>query len=188
MDKRNFNILIASIAIGMTAFWLSLYNFILLDINPFEYIQDQFSADDDIVVTIKGEGVKKEFILSLSDIKSSKYYQVEDKQFHFINAIGKEFDKIYSGVSLWSILEEEDILKASASTFIFIGSDGFHSAKPLSLELAEDNMDDVILAYEDNGEPLFNDGPVRSVIDYDVIPDEITTHYWVQNLKYIQID
>ena len=31
METRNFYILVASICIGMTAFWLSLYNFTLYD-------------------------------------------------------------------------------------------------------------------------------------------------------------
>jgi len=188
MEKRNFNILIVSLITGITLFWLSVYNIVQLDIDYGQYLQDQFTDPDELDITIKGNGVTREITLRVAELKSDRYNQVINRQFHFINAVGRRFDKIYSGVSLWSILIVENILKPSASTFIFIGRDGYHSEKPLSLRLVEENPEDVILAYEEDGHPLFNDGPIRSVVDYYVIPDEITTRFWIQNLRYIQID
>lgn len=173
---------------GMSVFWLTIYAMIELDIDYGEFLKDQITDPAERDITIKGNGVTNTLTLSLIDLKSTDYHQVSNRLFHFVNAIGREFDKTYSGVSLWSILETENILKPSASTFLFVGNDGFQSKEPLSLQLAEDNLDDVILAYEEDGQPIFNGGPVRSVVDYDVIPDEITTHFWVQNLRYIIIN
>lgn len=189
MEKRNFYILVAAIMIGMTIFWLTLYNLVELGYTPedlFGGTDNDTDADKDIVITIKGK-VTEELKLSLEDLKSDKYTQVEDRTFHFINAYGTEFEGTYSGVSLWSILEEEGVLEEDASAFVFIGSDGYESENPLELSLAEDNPKDVILAYEENGQPIFEEGPVKSIIDREVIPDEVTTHYCVQNLKYVEI-
>jgi len=140
MEKRNFYILIASVSVGMSVFWLSIYGIIILDVDPF------WNLKNDGLITITGN-VKEDLTLSLDDIKSSKYHQVEDQIYHFINAIGREFDETYSGTSLWSILEVEDILEVGASTFYFIGSDGFKSPKPLSFTLAAENLNLIILAY-----------------------------------------
>lgn len=187
MEKRNFNILVASIIIGISVFWLSAYSFLILDIDPFHNIKDIFEGDDTVVITIKGN-VVEEFELTLSELKSDKYTQVKDKTFHLINAIGREFDTVYSGVSLWSILEVENLLGSGASTFLFIGADGYYAETPLSLALAENNSEQVLIAYEQDGEPIFFDGPVMSAINYSVIPDEITTHFTIKYLKTILIE
>ncbi|NHJ25659.1 MAG: hypothetical protein EAX89_13830 [Candidatus Lokiarchaeota archaeon] len=187
MEKRNFYILIASILIGMSVFWISVYSFIILDIDPFQNIKNLFPEENTIVITIKGN-VVEEFELTLSELKSDRYLQIEDKQFHFLNAIGREYDLIFSGVSLWSILSVENLLKPGAMTFLFIGGDGYYAETPLSLSLAEQNPEQVILAYEQDGEPLFYDGPLRSVVDHEVIPDKANTHYAVKYLKTILIE
>lgn len=172
--------------IGMSIFWLSLYAFILLDIDPFHNIQRTFGDDDDLVLTIKGN-VNRELQITVSDIKSEKYQQIKDRKFHFINAIGREFDGVYSGASLWSILIEENLLSEDAISFLFIGADGYYAETSLNLTLAENNTEQIILAYEKDGEPLYSEGPIKSIVDYEVIPDEITTHYAVKYLKTIMI-
>ena len=63
MEKRNFYILIASIMVGMTVFWLSVYAIIILDVDPF------WRLNDDDCITITGN-VTEDLILSLEDIKS----------------------------------------------------------------------------------------------------------------------
>jgi DMSO/TMAO reductase YedYZ molybdopterin-dependent catalytic subunit len=186
MERRNFFILVAAIIIGMSAFWLSLYAFIILDIDPLQNIKNIFGGEDIVAVTIKGN-VKRELPLTVSDIKSDKYQQVEDRTFHIVNAIGREYDLTFSGASLWSILEVEDILNNDASTFLFIGGDGYYAETPLSLELAQNFTDQVILAYEQDGQPLFLDGPIRSVVDHELIPNKANTHYAINNLKTIYI-
>ena len=99
---------------------------------------------------------------------------------------------IYSGASLWSILEVEDILESDASTFLFIGKDGYESPLPLDLALAEQYEKDVILAYEFNGDPLYEQGPIRSVVDHEVVediePEQYSSQYSVQNLVEVRIE
>ena len=186
MEKRNFNILIVCILIGMTVFWLSVYSYIILDIDPLQNIKRFFGDEDSVVITIKGN-VVEEFELRLSDIKSDNYLQIENREFHIVNAIGREYDVVYTGVSLWSILEYEDLITHDSSTFLFIGGDGYYAETALPLSLAENNTDQIILAYEENGQPIFFDGPVISVVDHELVPDKANTHYLVKYLKTILI-
>ena len=193
MQKRNFNILVVSACIAITCVWLSVYNFVRLDINPFEYTKDSYQSivegeqdEDETVVVITGR-VTKDLRLSLSEIKSDKYRQVEDKLFKIVTQVEPHYYK-YSGATLWSILEKENILKEDATEFTFIGSDGYESPEPLSLkDVAEKYETDVILAYEKDVDPLYEDGPIRSVIDDDACPDAYSSHYSVRNLKKIKI-
>ena len=78
--------------------------------------------------------------------------------------------------------------ESDAKTFRFVGKDGYESPKALDISLAEDHESDIILAYEMNGSPLGDDGPIRSVINRDVIPDEANSQYAVSNLEYVIID
>lgn len=199
METRNFYILVAAICVGLTAFWLTAYNVVRLGIDPIEYIQESTSGDyleeepEDLktVVTIKGK-VKEELRLSLSDLKSDKYKQVTD-DFDFKNSYGTEWTAEYTGTTLWSILEAEDLLESDASTFVFIGRDGYESPVALSIEdIAKKYENKVILAYEIEGEPLSDDnGPVRSIIDRKVLehlePEHYNSHFAVKDLKYVEI-
>ncbi|MFW9898447.1 MAG: molybdopterin-dependent oxidoreductase [Candidatus Thorarchaeota archaeon] len=193
MQKRNFYISVVSACIAITCVWLSVYNFVRLDINPFEYAQDSFLTlvegeedDDETIVVIKGK-VSKELRLSMSEIKSGKYHQVKDKLFKIVTRVEPHY-YVYSGATLWSILETENILKDDATTFTFVGADGYESPKPLSIDdVAKKYESDVILAYEYDGDPIYQDGPIRSVIDDDACPDEYSSQYSVKNLVEIRI-
>lgn len=181
MQKRNFKILVASIIICISIFWLTLYAFIIIE--PSKNI---FVGEDVVVVTIKGN-VNRELELTVSDIKSNNYQQVMDRTFHIVNAIGREYDLIFSGASLWSIFEEEDILNPGSSTFFLMGGDGYNAETPLPISLAQNFTEQIILAYEQDGQPIFFDGPIVSVIDHIVIPDKANTHYMIKYLKTILI-
>lgn len=195
METRNFYIYVASICIAITCIWLSAYNYVRLGIDPIEYIKNSYQTsigeeqeDDEIVLVITGK-VKEELKLTLSEIKSDKYNQVKDKIFKIVTQVEPHYYK-YSGVTLWSILETEGILEFDATTFTFIGSDGYESPEPLSLkDVAEKYEDDVILAYEKDGNPLYENGPIRSVIDDDAIPPgEYSSQYSVSNLVEVRIE
>jgi len=52
----------------------------------------------------------------------------------------------------------------------------------------KDHPELVIIAYEENGAPLFGDGPLRSVLDQSILPDgEYGSQYSVQMLSEIII-
>jgi hypothetical protein len=153
-----------------------------LDIDPFE---------DPNKITIKGNGVSRTLNISVSELTSGKYDLVEDKTFHIMNRYENEYDVIYSGISLWSILEEENLIIQSSSIlkFRFYARDGYSSPKFLNLSIAEVNPDLVILAYEKNGVPLSEEGPLRSVMDQSIMPpNEYSSQYSVQKLYQIIID
>ena len=187
MERRNFYIMVSGIIIGMSIFWLSFYAFIILDIDPFYNIRTIYGGEHTKVLSIKGN-VNRELHLSVSDIKSDKYEQVINRKFHFVNAIGSEFDEFYSGASLWSILVEENILNEDASTLLFIGGDGYWAETTLPLTLAENYTEQIIVAYEKDGEPIYFDGPLRSIVDHELIPNKANTHYAIKYLKTILIE
>jgi hypothetical protein len=181
MNRRNFYILVASICIALTAFWLTIYAMITLNINLFQ---------NPNTIKINGSGVKGEITINLNELKSSKYNQVIDQKFFIENRVGNTYEKVYSGVSLWSILEVEDILNDNPDslTFILWGRDAYRSPQPLNLSIAKNYPDLVIIAYMENGYPLFGDGPLRSALNQSVMPiGEVASQYSVQQLALIEI-
>jgi len=182
MKRRNFYILVVSIMIGLSVIFLNVYAIITLDIDLFQ---------NPNTVKIKGSGVDGEITLSLSELKSDKYIQVENGEFYFENRVGSTYWRTYSGVSLWSVLDEEGILVSSPTTltFVFWGGDAYRSPKALELTIAENNPRQVIIAYAEDGQPLFGDGPMRSVINQTVMPTgEVCSQYSVQQLASIVIE
>ena len=182
MLRRNYYIMIASVLIGMTVIFLSIYAIIELDVN--------LNQDPNKIV-IKGSGLNSEITLSLNELKSDKYYQVEDQLFFIRNSVGSEYYIIYSGVSLWSILSIENLLidDSSQLNLVFFGRDAYQSPLPLNLSIAEDNPQSIIIAYSKDGQPLIGDGPLRSVINQTVMPPgEYSSQYSVQQLSKIEIN
>ncbi|MHA1750189.1 MAG: hypothetical protein ACTSYF_16280, partial [Promethearchaeota archaeon] len=173
METRNFYIIVASVIIGIVVFWLLMIAF--LEFNPFE---------DPNKLTIEGDGTSISVSLSVSELTSGKYDLVEDKTYHIKNSppFETEYDIIYSGISLWSILEQENLLIQSSSEleFRFYARDGYSSPKFLNLSIVEMYPDLVILAFEENGVPLSLEGPLRSVMDQSIMPDgEYSSQYSV---------
>ena len=182
MERRNFYILVASICVGLTVFWLSIYAVIILDVDLFQ---------DPNTIKIKGSGVNQEITIHLDDLKSSKYTQVIDQTFFFRNRVGSTYERVYTGVSLWSILEIENMLNDDPSrlTFTLRGRDAYSSPQPLNLSIAQNFPGLVILAYYEDGQPLFGDGPLRSVLNQSVMPSgEVCSQYSIQQLSSIVIN
>ncbi|NVM16841.1 MAG: hypothetical protein HWN80_03940 [Candidatus Lokiarchaeota archaeon] len=181
MKTRNFYILVTSVIIGLVVFWLMMIAF--LEFNPFE---------DPNKITIDGNGTSSSVTLSITDLTSGKYDLVEDKIFHIKNGppYETEYDVVYSGISLWSIIEGENLIVQSASNleFRFYARDGYSSPKFLNLSIVEANSDLVILAFEENGVPLSVEGPLRTVMDQSIMPEgEYSSQYSVQKLTKISI-
>ena len=72
-----------------------------MEFNPFE---------DPDKITIEGNGTSSSVTLSITELTSGKYDLVEDKTFHIKNSFETEYEVVYSGISLWSIIEEENLL------------------------------------------------------------------------------
>lgn len=181
MERRNFYILVASICVGLSVFWLTTYAILILDVDTFQ---------DPNTIRIRGSGIEEERIFNIDELKSDKYTQVIDKTFYFENRVGSTYERVYSGVSLWSILDVEDILvdDASSLTFILWGRDSYRSPKALNLSIAKKNPELIILAYAEGGQPLFGDGPLRSVLNQSVMPEgEVCSQYSVQQLVSVEI-
>ena len=184
MKTRNFYILISTIIVGMVIAWLFVYTVIVLDVNLFQ---------DPNSVTIRGNGVDKELTLTITELKSGKYDQIIDKTFHIKKGPPSyyEYDVIYSGVSLWSILEVENLIYGEVSLlkFEFKARDLYISPKALNLSIVKDNPDLAIIAYEKSGDPLsLGEGPLRSVLDQSIMPiGEYSSQYSVQMLSEIII-
>ncbi len=190
MKTRNFYLLIASVVIGLSIFWLNVYAFIELDID-YQAYQQQQTQPDLTPITIEGTGIKGgRAIVTVSQLKSLSFQQVYYKQFLIMNRLYNQYIKVYTGVTLWSVLDRLDLLARPVEelTFRFYAYDGYASPKPLSLIIAKNFSTSVILAYEENGLPLTSDGPIRSVIDQSVVPEgEFSSQYCVKMVSSILI-
>jgi hypothetical protein len=146
-------------------------------------------AEEEILL-ISGSGIKINFNMTMSELRSDNYTQVVNKTYHFMNSVGAEFDLTFSGVSLWSILELNDLLNWTPAelTFQFIASDSYHSPTPLNLSLAQSFPDLVIIAYEEDGSPLIESGPLRSVVNQSLLSyGQYASQYSIQQLAEIII-
>jgi hypothetical protein len=173
MNRRNFYIVVASICIALTAFWLTIYAVISLDINLFQ---------DPNTIKINGSGVKGEITINLNELKSSKYVQIIDQKFFIENSVGNTYEKVYSGVE--NLLNDDP----NDLTFLLWGRDGYRSPQPLNLSIAKNYPTLVIIAYMEDSYPLFGDGPLRSALNQSVMPiGEVSSQYSVQQLAIIEI-
>ncbi|TXT65006.1 MAG: hypothetical protein BAJALOKI1v1_480015 [Promethearchaeota archaeon] len=190
MKSRNFYILIASVVVGLSIFWLNVYAFIELEIDYNSYIEQQ-TAPDLTPISIEGSGIKGgKRIVTVSQLKSLTFQQVFNKPFTIMNRYLNQYTIIYSGVSLWSVLDRLDLLTRPAEqlSFQFYAADGYKSPSPLSLVIAKNYTTSVILAYEKNGQPLLDEGPIRSVIEQSVMPEGLfSSQYCVKMLTRIVI-
>ncbi|TXT65250.1 MAG: hypothetical protein BAJALOKI3v1_120057 [Promethearchaeota archaeon] len=183
METRNFYILVASIAVGLASFWLTIYAIVTLDVDIFQ---------DPNTIQIKGNGINGEITLSVNELSSDPYQQVKDKTFTIKNKYERVYYNTFTGVSLWSIIEQNQhlLLKdPSELTFLFKARDAYQSPKPLNLSIAQNNPTLVILAYLEDGYPLFEDGPIRAIIDQSVVPeDEYSSQYTVKYMASVIIE
>ncbi|TFF97935.1 MAG: hypothetical protein EU547_02935 [Promethearchaeota archaeon] len=141
-----------------------------------------------------------QYTFTMADLKSSKYTQVSNQM--FVYDYGSGYDNYtFSGVSLKSIIEEENILAKSdsgdylAENLTFIAADGFDPATMgpslgyLNLTMVmEADYEECIIAY---GGPDLDpaDGPLRSAINLSACPDDKpkTKGYFAKNLTTVKI-
>ena len=149
----------------------------------------EYYYEEDILL-ISGSGITANYSMTLTEVKSDKYTQVKNHTYHLKNSLDIEYDLVFSGVSLWSILEVEALLSGTPAelTFQFVASDGYSSPSPLNLSLAQSFPDLVIIAYEEDGNPLIDDGPLRSVVNQSLLMSgQYASQYSVQHLTEIII-
>jgi len=190
MKSRNFYILVAALVVGLSIFWLNVYAFIELEVD-YQAYQERQTSPDLTPIVIEGIGIKGgRAVVTVSQLKSFAFKQVYLKKFNIMNRYYNQYIKIYTGVSLWSVLDSLNLLVRPVEelTFRFYAYDGYASPKPLSLIIAKNFSTSVILAYEENGQPIITDGPIRSAIDQAVVPEgEFSSQYCVKMLKSIVI-
>lgn len=95
-----------------------------------------------------------------------------------ISSSGEENEMNVTGGLLEELLQKHDISQKDLSGIRFIASDGYSIDVPDTVLKSRD----IILAYEVDGEPLFEDSqPIRVVV-----PDE-RAMYWVKKLEKIEL-
>ena len=149
----------------------------------------EYYYEEDILL-ISGSGITANYSMTLTEVKSDKYTQVKNHTYQVKNSLDIEFDLVFSGVSLWSILEVEALLSGTPAelTFQFVASDGYSSPSPLNLSLAQSFPDLVIIAYEEDGNPLIDDGPLRSVVNQSLLMSgQYASQYALKHLTEIII-
>lgn len=113
MEKKNIYILVIVVVLVGTGTGLGVYYGLI----------NQQSKEEKILLFF-GSGVKQNFSMSMEDLKSKKYTQVENQLFYTLNFDGNITTMGYfSGVSLKSILTEKNLLEPGAENYTGIGLD-----------------------------------------------------------------
>jgi DMSO/TMAO reductase YedYZ molybdopterin-dependent catalytic subunit len=176
--SRNLKIgLFFSIIIGITI-PLIVYNFLTIE-NPSPW-----------TVKIYGN-VENEVYISYDDIVAGVYGLVENREFYFINSYGTEHYYNYTGVSVWYILNQTDVLTNTSSEIIFRAIDNYYTYEISLTEMAA-NPEYAILAFKRDGQILQpkesgGEGPLRAIVDYELTKPRVNSQYWAKYTNSIQV-
>lgn len=127
----------------------------------------------DVALTIHSRNLQ--YQLTMSELQSDKYVQITDQTI-FFDTFGGLQNGTFSGVSLRSILEEEELLGENALNYSFVGGDGFNPAimgpKGGYLNVSKIMQADYGLCILSYGGPDFEegDGPLMPVINQTLVP------------------
>lgn len=113
-------------------------------------------------------------------------YDTITKEFYFINDYGTEYNIEFTGVKLWDILQDAANLTEGADYLYFYSIDEYFTPR-MELNLVENNPEDCILAFKEEGKWLKpknrgGDGPVRAIVGYDLVKPRVNSQYWAKYL------
>jgi branched-chain amino acid transport system substrate-binding protein len=184
MEKRNIYLAIIVLGIVGTGVGFGVYYGILLS-HPTE--------EEEQILLFFGSGLKKNYTMSMKDLKSNKYTQVENQLFYTLDYTGNiTIMGYYSGVSLRSILEEENLLEPDAESYTGIAWDYNPGATygMLNISNVMNNPEYLcIIAYSGTDFDPLEDDPLRLMINQSIVAPNIrASRYCVSNLSAIYIE
>lgn len=141
----------------------------------------------EVILTIWGDGTTGNYTLTMDQLKSSKYTQIQNQMFFTENFEGGTDNYTFTGVSLKSILETENILNEAVN--YTPGASGyipgtFRGMLNVSL-LMNAGYNEAIIAFNGPDFNVTDDGPVRAVINQSLITHFRAQAYWVTGCKWM---
>ncbi|MHA1745643.1 MAG: hypothetical protein ACTSWW_06560 [Promethearchaeota archaeon] len=122
------------------------------------------------VLHFYGEGAKTELNISVDALLNGTFTRSENVSFHVLNKLNITSDYQISGVSLWTILEQQDLLQPNATCIKFFGKDGYNSYN-LPLRIFENSSDKVFIVTQEDGQTPV-DGPLKVAVRLDAIQND----------------
>lgn len=154
-----------------------------------------FEVQNPIVWELKISGnVDEEVIIQYQALINGTFGIISDKEFYFINSFGTELYFVFTGVSLWRILNQTGVLCENRSQiqFYFRAYDNYETGK-LNLADLQAHPNDVIVAFKQKGVGYLRpkieggDGPLRAVVEYNLTKPYPNSQYWAKYLNEIII-
>ncbi len=151
-----------------------------------------FSVQNPIIWELKISGnVNQEVIIHYQQLVDGDYGMITDREFYFKNSFGTEDYYIFSGASLWQILNQTGVLRGNSSEFYFRCADNYETAT-LSLASIQANPQYVIIAFKQGDDYIKpksegGDGPLRAVVDYELTKPAPNSQYWAKYVNEVII-
>jgi len=187
--SRNLKISIFfGIIIGFTVPLIG-YNFMLL-----EQEGNQIYVWNPIDWNLKIRGnVKYEATIPYQALINGTYGTIANQTFHFLNSYGTYYLTNYTGVSVWRLLSDLNILNEGA-TGIWFKSVDLYETPGIPLSKVEEFPNLTIVAYKVNNINLTTrerggTGPIRSIVNLSITEptEEGNGMYWAKYLTTIMV-
>ncbi|MHA1683088.1 MAG: hypothetical protein ACTSUE_19270 [Promethearchaeota archaeon] len=183
--RRNLVILLVIIGIGAGITPLLVYNYNLSqNRNPTPWS-----------VVVFGSGTSGNVTIPYDDLTSGFYTIVNDVAFFINNRLNFNYTYMYTGVSVWDLLEKSGVLAPNATGIRFWSEDNYR-CEVIPINLVQNHKFQVILGYIQDGKFLKSkvqggDGPLRSVINFTVSqlmePPTYNSQFWVKYTNAIEV-
>jgi hypothetical protein len=135
--------------------------------------------------------VDHEVVIQYQGIVNGTYGIIEDRTFFWKNSYGTTGTDIYTGASLWQILNQTGIVRPNATKYYFRCFDNYNTNN-LTLSDIQAHPEDVIIAFKRGDEFLQpmekdGDGPLRAIVDYTLTSPNPNTEYWAKYVNTVII-
>jgi hypothetical protein len=169
---------------------ISLF-FLVLIIFPIPLIVYNVINSNPELYSIRIEGnVSEVTTYSYDQIVEGSFGLVENQNFVFLNQYDSQYNRVYTGVSVWSLLTYITIMYPNSTGISFKSYDSYVT-ETLTLEQININPELVIIAFKIDDRALkYNDndgGPLRSIVDLSVTDPVYCSKYWVKHVNTIVV-
>ena len=156
------------------------------------FIIYNFQVQNPILWELKITGnVTQEINVTYSQIVNGNYGLIENRPFYFINSYGTNYWEIYTGASLWEILNQTGVLPANATKFYFRSVDNYETGT-LWLDNISEHPDYALIAFKLGNQVLLpkdqgGDGPLRAIVDYNLTKPAVNSQFWAKYVNTVVI-
>ncbi len=133
-------------------------------------IEDLENYYNNQILHFYGDGVMESFNISKTALLNNTYETCKNLNFTWLNKMGTKNYLQISGVFLYSIFNNLDVLNDNATYIRFVGNDGYKSYY-FPIRIMKNNTHSVIITTEENGE-VPPKGPIESNVLYESIVND----------------